>query len=311
MLSSSAGIPNVTVIQGNLKVNGGTSAAASQVAGTLVVNGQISANGGLAVQSGNLSVSPGQTNLASLNVAGSGVIGTPFTGTSLTVNGNIAQNNTAAANTYNGLSNAFSGSVTVGGGAGPGAGSVTASNFINSATNAAPRVIPVIVAGVAQANVTGPLTASGNGALPPVFANLCTVNLLPSFPEINNYKSVYFRVSDNAANNGGDVVRYNMSTTNDVERSWWFTGGANTSLTVGAALFDADYFNIASPSGAVPIGGHTFRNVGGTVPVSALRTPGGQVTVGINLLAQFTGGANSINFNTALTNIYLWVYPIL
>jgi hypothetical protein len=106
LLASSAGIPNTTVVQGNLQVKGGVAAAASSVAGNESVGGNLTVAG-------------------TLNVAGAGVIGTPFTTTSLTVNGNLAQNNTAAANTFNALSNAFSGTVTLGGGTGPGAGNLT------------------------------------------------------------------------------------------------------------------------------------------------------------------------------------------
>lgn len=179
MLGSSVGVPTVTVIQGNLKVNGGISATSSiapsanitgnlTVGGTATVTGQITANGGLAVQSGNLSVSPGISNLSSvaasgtLNVAGSGVIGTPSTSTSLTVYGNVAQSNTAAANTFNGQSNAFSGSVTVGGGAGPGAGSVTAAAL--TVANANVTSVLTAVGGLTSITQSVVLTASQQGA---------------------------------------------------------------------------------------------------------------------------------------------------
>ena len=142
MLGSSATSPADTVVQGNLLVKGSITATASStpniatpgnltVGGSSTLTGPVSAGSTLAV-TGAVTAASSLAVAGTLNVAGAGVIGTPFTSTSLTVNGNIAQNNTAAANTFNGQSNAFSGSVTVGGGAGPAAGLVTANGGIVS-----------------------------------------------------------------------------------------------------------------------------------------------------------------------------------
>jgi hypothetical protein len=149
MLGSSATSPADTVVQGNLFVKGGITAASSvapnvtitgnlAVGGISTLTGPVSAGSTLAVAGSSTltgPVSAGSTLAVAgtINVAGAGVIGTPSTTTGLTVNGNIAQNNIAAANTFNAQSNAFSGSVSIGGGTGPGAGLVTVNGGLNIA----------------------------------------------------------------------------------------------------------------------------------------------------------------------------------
>jgi hypothetical protein len=195
-------------ISGNLTVTGNVA-----IGGTTTSTGQITANGGIAVQSGNLSVSPGASNLSAVNasgaltvvgasnltsvvasgnltVAGNGVIGTPSTSTSLTVNGNIVQNNTAAANTYNGQSNAFSGSISVGGGAGPGAGSITAFAYINNSISV-PITIQVITAGIPTTGVTAGSSGVGN--------NMLALNKNTLVPGSANFKSYKVFLSGSAS----------------------------------------------------------------------------------------------------------------
>ena len=198
MLGSSATSPADTVVQGNLLVKGSITATASStptiatpgnltVGGSSTLTGPVSAGSTLAVTGSSLltgPVSAGSTLAVAgnINVAGSGVIGTPSTSTSLTVNGNIAQNNIAAANTFNGQSNAFSGSVTVGGGTGPGAGLVTANGGIVSGGD-------VIIG---QSLVPKTLTLNGNATVSGYIGGGFIGNFAPPIPSTGGAGNMRF-----------------------------------------------------------------------------------------------------------------------
>ena len=274
-LGSSAQIPADTTVQGNLQVNG---------------QGVSKVQGGL-----NVGLPGGVTDVLTVN--GNAV-----------VTGNIT-NFGSGTSTFSNLNVVSKLSVGLGAPDVPGlnvsglgirtTGSVTANTFNNNSGTGLVTIIPLIISGSAQPNVTGPLSVGQPGGL----VTLLTVNLTPSIPDLLNFKSVYFRISSLATDPGGGAVIADYNGSGSVVGGLFFTGGASPNPAPGSALFDPAVINV---SGSADI---NLPLIGGTVPTLLLRS--GQTSTSLGIAFAGAAIANSLNLNTSVTNMYLYVYPIL